>query len=140
MNSRFYSALLRHPDRYPTRLDERHPHILERIAQLWGTSQIDQYLQELLLDTRGDRQGFAPEVMSDLMYLHGLHVEGKETAPAAGCLGCGSGAQGTGPAGGRPTRRSCWTAPCATAMKRPCGGCWPVASTSRGATPAAGRR
>jgi ankyrin repeat protein len=82
MNSRFFSALLRHPDRYPTRLDERHPHILERIAQLWGTSQIDQYLQELLLDTRGDRQGFAPEVMSDLMFLHRLHVEGREEAPA----------------------------------------------------------
>jgi ankyrin repeat protein len=86
MNSRFYSALLRHPGRYPTRLDERHPHILERIAQLWGTSQIDQYLQELLLDTRGGRQGFAPEVMSDLMFLHGLHVEAKE-APATDVWG-----------------------------------------------------
>ena len=87
MNSRFYSALLRHPERYPTRLDERHPHILERIAQLWGTSTIDSYLQDLLLDTRGDRQGFAPEVMSDLMFLQGLHIEGKETAPAGDVWG-----------------------------------------------------
>jgi uncharacterized protein len=81
MNSRFHSALQRHPGRYPARLDQRYPQILERIEQLWGTSQIDHYLQELLLDTRGDRQGFAPDVMSDLMFLHGLHVEGKETGP-----------------------------------------------------------
>jgi uncharacterized protein len=78
MNSHFHSALQRHPGRYPARLDQRYPHILERIEQLWGTSQIDHYLQELLLDTRGNRQGFAPEVMSDLMFLHGLHVEAKE--------------------------------------------------------------
>jgi ankyrin repeat protein len=87
MNSRFYSALLRHPGRYPARLDERYPRILERIALLWGTSQLDQYLQELLLDTRGGRQGFAPEVMSDLMFLHALHVEGKEPAPTGDVWG-----------------------------------------------------
>jgi len=87
MNSRFYSALLRHPDRYPSRLDERYPHILERIAQLWGTSQIDDYLQDLLLDSRGSREGFAPEVMSDLMYLQGLHIEGKERGPAGDVWG-----------------------------------------------------
>jgi len=87
MNSRFQAALARHPERYPSRLDERYPRILERIAQLWGTSQIDQYLQELLLDTRGGRQGFAPEVMSDLMFIHGLHVEGKEAAPAGDVWG-----------------------------------------------------
>jgi len=86
MNSRFYTALLRHPDRYPSRLDERYPHILERIAQLWGTTQIDNYLQELLLDSRGGREGFAPDVMRDLMYLQGLHIEAKER-PAADVWG-----------------------------------------------------
>src|SRR5512145_2190272 len=80
MNSRFVAALLRHPNRYPSHLDARHPRILERIAQLWGTSQLDGYLQELLIDSRGGRQGFAPEVMSDLMFLHGLHLDSKEQA------------------------------------------------------------
>jgi uncharacterized protein len=87
MNSRFYSVLLRHPGRYPTRLDERYPHILERIAQLWGTSQIDPYLQDLLLDSGGGRQGFAPDVMSDLMFLQGLYIEGKESAAAGDVWG-----------------------------------------------------
>src|SRR5512134_747892 len=82
MNSRFVAALLRHPNRYPTQLDARHPRILERIAQLWGTSQLDTYLQELLIDDRGGRQGFAPEVMSDLMFLHGLHLDSKDEAAA----------------------------------------------------------
>jgi hypothetical protein len=82
MNSRFVNALLRHPNRYPSHLDARHPRILERIAQLWGTSQLDGYLQELLIDSRGGRQGFAPEVMSDLMFLHSLHIDCQEQAPA----------------------------------------------------------
>ena len=84
MNARFVNALLRHPNRYPSHLEARHPGILERIAQLWGTSQLDSYLQELLLDTtRGAHQGFAPAVMSDLMFLHGLHLERKEETPAS---------------------------------------------------------
>lgn len=87
MNSRFIAALLRHPNRYPSHLDARHPRILERIAQLWGTSQLDGYLQELLLDTRGGRQGFAPEVMSDLMFLHGLHVDCQEQSAATDVWG-----------------------------------------------------
>lgn len=80
MNTRFMNALLRHPNRYPSQLDERHPRILERIAQLWGTSQLDTYLQELLIDSRGGRQGFASEVMRDLMFLHGLHQDEQEEA------------------------------------------------------------
>jgi len=87
MNARFVDALLRQPNRYPRHLEVRHPRILERIAQLWGTSQLDGHLQELLIDSRGTRQGFAPEVMSDLMFLQGLHIEGKQTAPAGDIWG-----------------------------------------------------
>jgi len=80
MNTRFSTALfsnalLRHPERYPAQLESRYPRILDRIAQLWGTNQLEDYLQEVLLDRRDGRQGFAPEVMSDLMYLQGLHFE-----------------------------------------------------------------
>ena len=89
MNSRLMNALLRHPNRYPSQLDARHRPILERIAQLWGTSQLDTYLQELLIDRRGGRQGFAPEVMRDLMFLHGLHQDAKEEASAIADFGGG---------------------------------------------------
>ncbi len=82
MNSRFLKALLTHPERYPKQLDARYPRILDRVAQLWGTSQIDSYLQELLLDNRGGRQGFAPEVMTELMFLQALHLESQEAEEA----------------------------------------------------------
>lgn len=87
MNNRFLAALQRHPNRYPNRLNQQYPRILERIAQLWGTSQIDKYLQDLLLDTRGGRQGFAPEVMSELMFLQGLNLEGREAGPVTDVWG-----------------------------------------------------
>ncbi|HZP88498.1 MAG TPA: ankyrin repeat domain-containing protein [Burkholderiales bacterium] len=75
MNPRFLKALLKHPDRYPQNLDERYPRVLEQIAQLWGTLQLEPYLHDLLYDTRGDRKGFPPDVMIELMFLHGLAAE-----------------------------------------------------------------
>ncbi len=72
MNARFMKALLKHPDRYPHNLDERYPRLLERIAELWGTNQLDPFLYDLVYDTRGDRQGFPMEVMLELMFLQTL--------------------------------------------------------------------
>lgn len=68
-------ALLKHPDRYPNKLDERYPRLLERIAELWGTKQLDPFLNDLLYDTRGGRQGFPMEVMLELMFLQTLAIE-----------------------------------------------------------------
>ena len=72
MNARFMKALLKHPDRYPQNLDERYPRVLERIAELWGTKQLDPFLYDLVYDTRGSRQGFPMEVMLELMFLQTL--------------------------------------------------------------------
>ncbi len=68
-------ALLKHPDRYPHKLDERHPRLLERIAELWGTKQLDAFLNDLVYDTRGGRQGFPMDVMLELMFLQTLAHE-----------------------------------------------------------------
>lgn len=65
-------ALLRNPDRYPHNLDERYPRLLERIAELWGTRELGPFLNDLVYDTRGDRQGFAMDVMQELMFLQTL--------------------------------------------------------------------
>lgn len=75
MNARFMKALLKHPDRYPHNLDERHPRLLERIAALWGTKQLDPFLYDLVYDTRGGRQGFPMEVMQELMFLQTLSAD-----------------------------------------------------------------
>lgn len=62
------------PDKYPYLLEQRYTRILNRIAELWLTPQLDHYFEELLVDRRGGRQGFAAEVMSELMALYAKHT------------------------------------------------------------------
>lgn len=54
---------LRSPDGKP------YGHIVERIRLLWGTRTCDEYLNSLLINDRGARAGFAPEVSKVLMSL-----------------------------------------------------------------------
>lgn len=83
MNPRFLKALIKHPDRYPQNLDERYPRVLEQVSELWGTRELEPCLYNLLYDTRGDRAGFPPDVMMELMFLHGLAEEAHAEAKAA---------------------------------------------------------
>jgi hypothetical protein len=48
---------------------EDYPRISERIQQLWGTPDCEAYLNSLVIDTRGNRQGFPPPIMEELLYL-----------------------------------------------------------------------
>lgn len=58
---------------YPHELEKRYPRILKRILDLWGTTQLDAYFLELMIDTRGDRQGFPPEVAREIYHLSHIH-------------------------------------------------------------------
>lgn len=49
------------------------PRIASRIRELWGTPACDQYLDQLLIDDRGNRQGFPPPVVSALLALSERH-------------------------------------------------------------------
>jgi hypothetical protein len=62
------------PEKYPYLLEQRYTRILNRIAELWLTPQLDHFFEDLLVDRRGGRQGFAAEVMSDLMALFAKHT------------------------------------------------------------------
>lgn len=54
----------------PTQTAERYPRVANRIAQAWLNSQrCDETLKELLLDHRGGRRGFPPEVQRELRAL-----------------------------------------------------------------------
>jgi hypothetical protein len=44
-------------------------HIIAKIRALWGTKTCDQYLNSLLIDDRGKREGFPPEVSTAIMSL-----------------------------------------------------------------------
>jgi hypothetical protein len=49
------------------------PRIAERIAHLWGAPQLDGYLRELLIDSRGNRQGFPPHIVAALLEISEQH-------------------------------------------------------------------
>ena len=48
---------------------EDYPRICARVQQLWGTAECEGYLNTLVIDTRGNRQGFPPPMMEELLYL-----------------------------------------------------------------------
>lgn len=60
---------------YPKKLEQQYPRVLNRILELWYSLEIDDYFTELLVDTRGDRQGFPPEVASELFTLSQVHAK-----------------------------------------------------------------
>lgn len=55
---------------YPRALEQQFPRVLKNIVASWDTPNMENYLYELLIDTRnGTRQGFPPEVASDIFNL-----------------------------------------------------------------------
>jgi hypothetical protein len=54
---------------YPRQLVKVYPRIVDKIHQLWGTPEIEAYFQELMLNDRGNRQGFSPEVLTEVLNL-----------------------------------------------------------------------
>ncbi len=48
---------------------EDYPRICTRLQQLWGSAECEGYITNLVIDTRGNRKGFPPAVMEELLYL-----------------------------------------------------------------------
>jgi hypothetical protein len=65
---------VRHPVllRQPSVLEALHPDIVQAITLLWGHPEMDLYFEKLWLDD-GTRSPIAPEAMSELMLLAGVH-------------------------------------------------------------------
>jgi hypothetical protein len=63
---------------------EKLPRILETVTQLWGTEALDGYLARLVIDDRGDRQGFTMDVMDELLTLGRLARIGRTVPGRAG--------------------------------------------------------
>ncbi len=60
---------------YVTELEKDYPRIVEKLALLWGHGDISTFLGHLLIDERGDRHGFPPDIMAELMFLTNLHED-----------------------------------------------------------------
>ncbi len=50
-------------------IEELHPGLLKRISAIWQSTECYEYLKRLIIDDRGDRNGFDPNVMSELLFL-----------------------------------------------------------------------
>lgn len=53
-------------------LEEKHAGILKKVIGAWRTKELIDYLRKLIVDERGDRAGFDPEVMSELLLLSSI--------------------------------------------------------------------
>lgn len=60
-------------DEAAARLREQFPRIYRQLAALWGSAAGECYLDELIVDQRGDRNGFPPPVMHALLILQRVH-------------------------------------------------------------------
>jgi hypothetical protein len=58
---------------FPEQLARNYVRILQKINELWGTGAMMAYLDELIMPSRIDRQGFPPEVAVELLMLKQLH-------------------------------------------------------------------
>lgn len=61
------------PNLYPQILEERFPHVLDKIVQLWGTTDCEFYLADLLSPSysggRYFRRGFPLEAWKEILLL-----------------------------------------------------------------------
>lgn len=67
----------------PVRTAECHPHVVNKMAVIWrDAARVRDYFEELLLDTRQGRQGFAHDVLDELGRLL-EHFEAEQQARRA---------------------------------------------------------
>ncbi|MGH8864974.1 MAG: hypothetical protein ACREVZ_10095, partial [Burkholderiales bacterium] len=51
------------------------PRIHQTLLALWGTGPGETYLDGLIMDDRGNRQGFPPDVLRALLVLQRVHFQ-----------------------------------------------------------------
>ena len=60
---------------YPRVLEAKFSRIFNKILNLWGNPELDNYLDGLMVDKRGGRKGFPMDVMNDILLLSRLHQQ-----------------------------------------------------------------
>ena len=75
MNEKLMVGLRGFENNYPYGLEEKFARVVEKIAELWDTPEIDSYFTELLIDSRGNLAGFPPEIAREIFLLSITHDE-----------------------------------------------------------------
>ena len=74
MNEKVLQILNNNAEYYPANLEKKFPHILDKIIIMWDSDEFDTYLNKFMLDKRDHaRQGFPPEIASEILRLSMLH-------------------------------------------------------------------
>ena len=75
MNNKQLAKILRNrPEKYPHELERRYQRVLDRIMELWGSNDANDYFYNLLVDERGGRAGFPPKVAEEIFFLNEMHA------------------------------------------------------------------
>ena len=84
MNNEFLAYLDNDPNLYPGALAQQFPHIFGKLVELMDKNEFSHYLNDVIFDSRGGRQGFPPEVVSELWKLqwHRMRVDSASHADA----------------------------------------------------------
>jgi hypothetical protein len=70
---RLHTLLGAHDAKFPQQTALRFPHVADRLADLWGTREIDGYFSELMVADERRKAGFPPEVALEILSLSMLH-------------------------------------------------------------------
>jgi hypothetical protein len=63
------------PRIHPRHLCRYHPHLANRLAVCWGDRErVEQFIDDLLIDRRGGRQGLSDRVKSELQVIERFHA------------------------------------------------------------------
>lgn len=73
-----------HAGCYPAQIERQFPHVLARLAELWGTRDADRYLDSLMVSDRPNRAGFPPDVAMEIFRLSTAHASYGLSSAAAG--------------------------------------------------------
>lgn len=81
MNEKILKLLNGDESLYPHGVEKNYPRVFEKIHLLWGTPELDPYLNDLIMDSRGgQRQGFPPNVASEILRLSLVHARQQDSS------------------------------------------------------------
>jgi len=73
MDAKLLKILNNREQNYPHALEKQFPRVFAQILAMWDSPEIDALFSELMVTKRSDRQGFPPDVASDIIYLSMVH-------------------------------------------------------------------
>jgi len=69
MNETLLNLLQGDERSYPHGLEKRYSRIMDKIIELWDTPEMDAYFMDLMVDSRGGRQGFPQDIAMEIYVL-----------------------------------------------------------------------